>query len=617
MTTFRNGTRVLVLSSAGFNGASVMGTIRSQRMYTPYGYTGSTMYYTVARDVIVSFETHDDGPTRYVPYMANVPQDVVRALVSLVRPMPCDGYACTALTSLRDVSDEDSPLCEDCQPTCEDCQAILSDLRTVQGASTVRPGLSHDRDVCEPCADDHYLECSHHCGGELFAEGLARNCSSCGTVCRSCYADLYHCAECDSQYCADNGCDGDHDDEDGYLHDYSYTPSLRFLSLDEDGDVKSVSARLASISSTPYLGLELEITCNPRLMRLIDEEEDMAYCKSDSSINGGGMEIVTHPMTFEYFGSKFPWSRLRELKNEGARAGGNGLHVHISRSAFVDDAHVLRWVMLAYRNEDALQGLARRRGSSWAKFTDGDSSSMVSKARGSRDGDRYQAINATNDATLEMRVFASSLNPEKVRASLGYVAASWEYTKSLTAQDALSGALAWQSFFVWADAQTNDDGSAKYGDLTSQMVKQNTVTFGPALEGEPVADDVIVRTIATFNGESVMTSGIEELSWQVGHGFSDDEIEDVAETLSAIRWCECRQCAIAVLQNPARQAEINAEYDRTHPCHVPAAPAIIVPSSTIVEGPVSDEWIALLTGAPVTFGGETLESLGLADSTGF
>jgi hypothetical protein len=63
---------------------------------------------------------------------------------------------------------------------------------------------------------------------------------------------------------------------------------------------------------------------------------------------------------------------------------------------------------------------------------------------------RYQAINPTNRDTLEVRVFASSLEPREVKAALAFVASTVEYTRGLDASQILhNGGWAWSSYVEW------------------------------------------------------------------------------------------------------------------------------------------------------------------------
>ncbi|MGW4371991.1 hypothetical protein ACWEKT_40950, partial [Nocardia takedensis] len=165
-----------------------------------------------------------------------------------------------------------------------------------------------------------------------------------------------------------------------------------------------------------------------------------------------GFEMVTHPMSWDYARTRFPWQLLNKLRLLGCRTDESvGIHVHVSRAGFDSPAHIYRWLKFVYRNESRVTVLARREDSEWARFTDGARSDAREYAKGSRAGrGRYQAINVYPVHTFEMRMFASSLRPRQVKAALGFAAASVEYTRTLTAaQVARSRGWEWSAFCAW------------------------------------------------------------------------------------------------------------------------------------------------------------------------
>src|SRR5215469_13640082 len=143
-----------------------------------------------------------------------------------------------------------------------------------------------------------------------------------------------------------------YDDEDGNngLHDYSYKPEPRF-----NGE------------AGPWFGLEIEITTDEitDAVSIVDRfASDLIYCKADSSVDG--LEMVTHPMSYDWAMARFPWDMLPALR-DGASCTvipqENGIHIHIGRDAFKDSAHLYRWLKLWYRNPMDIQRIARRQAS--------------------------------------------------------------------------------------------------------------------------------------------------------------------------------------------------------------------------------------------------------------
>jgi hypothetical protein len=186
---------------------------------------------------------------------------------------------------------------------------------------------------------------------------------------------------------------------------------------------------------------------------------NLVYLKEDGSIRDG-FELVTHPMDHDYAMGSVNWSALRDMESAGAfvRPNDNGIHVHVSRDGFSSDAHVYRWMKLLYRNQ-AMMVRAARRDSTWARWEREARQAHKHTARKCQTSDsqrasynfgRYQAINTANDPTLELRVFASSLDPATVTGTLSLVAGTVEYTRNIDAAAILRrDAWSWRSLTSW------------------------------------------------------------------------------------------------------------------------------------------------------------------------
>jgi hypothetical protein len=93
------------------------------------------------------------------------------------------------------------------------------------------------------------------------------------------------------------------------------------------------------------------------------------YLKGDGSLNDG-FEIVTHPMTHDWAMEKFPWEMIEKLRRSGYRSWDTdtcGLHVHASRTSFVDRSHLWKWTYLINKNNKECIELAGRN-SHYAQF---------------------------------------------------------------------------------------------------------------------------------------------------------------------------------------------------------------------------------------------------------
>ena len=296
----------------------------------------------------------------------------------------------------------------------------------------------------------------------------------CCNSCSRAAGELLICGRCDGQYgyddsrseyyCSDE-CAGveDYDSDEGwaYVRNYSYTPyPLEFHALDSEPDEKL------------FLGVELEVPTDyegEMAQAIYDgpgRGERLLYCKEDGSISG--IEIVTHPMTHKWFSQNFPFGMFADDSEVGrhlrvCRPGeGYGLHVHVSRAGFKSEAHALRWLLLVYRNGKHVGALARRDANEWTSFADADR--CAEKAKGGKYGARYVAVNATNDATFEVRVFRSTWSEQEYRAAVDFVHAGVTYTRGINAARAINGvALTWPVFRQWVDMHP------EYAALSAEM----------------------------------------------------------------------------------------------------------------------------------------------------
>jgi hypothetical protein len=263
-----------------------------------------------------------------------------------------------------------------------------------------------------------------------------------------------------------------------------------------------------------YLGLELELNVpRGRVLALaglvVDALGELGYVTHDVTIDSG-FEIVTHPLAYPWALADFPWTVLPELQRAGADTHAAGLHVHISRAAFDSPAHVYHWMLFVYRNAEQVIKLARRSSEAWAPFTAEDQARLADYAAGARGESRNRAINTSNDHTFELRVFASSLRPDEVRAALGFAAASVHYTRTLAVA---SDAADWASFVNWVNEHP------EYAPLARELQQR-----APGRSGE--------RTNPRRKGPTALAAvGVPALG---AHGGLLGSVGDVPGTLAAL-----------------------------------------------------------------------------------
>lgn len=335
-----------------------------------------------------------------------------------------------------------------------------------------------ENQYCEDCL----TECDW-CGNSYryISDHRDNWCDECGQY--RCNAMSYeYCEECDRTICAD--CGGRCTNCDASIHSWDWKP---FAYAPKGANPNG---------ATVHMGFELEIEGDAddivSAVHDVDDSEWHLYMKHDGSVEG--VEIVSHPATLDWVNESFATDRLfRGLRNNGnhVRPRDNGLHIHVSRDSFRDHnsrairnrlrhtgnwrhSHAMIWLMFIYRNADQIDGrnhIARRANDRWAHFNPLSAIELRERAMRPVRGDRYVAVNCNNDATYELRFFASTLDANEFRASLQFAEASVEYTRGLRTADVARGALEWDAFVEWVRerAQGDDD---RYSVLMDALLAQ-------------------------------------------------------------------------------------------------------------------------------------------------
>lgn len=356
------------------------------------------------------------------------------------------GYESDDLTTVQTLE-----LCSECIAVCEDCEDTVpsEDCAWLEGYGKL---------VCEACTDANYISCED-CSElvhewDRYAVSTIRGYEY--VVCESCYCDGYSsCEPCGYSYPSDDmrytdweafcpDCYDQHSGE-GDVDDWNYRPLFNFHGV-----------------GTLYLGMELEVEGGHSAIANIYDmyNRDTVYFKHDGSLDHG-FELVTHPMTLGWHNENtFIEDTTKALRQAGAssyNANSCGIHIHMNRGAFTN-SHMWKFLQFHYRNADAIQTIAQRRDSSWAKFVgkhDADYRKRVSKDSYSY-SDRYVAVNLNNSETIELRYFKGNLNAPSVRKNLEFAVAVYEYTKQLTYQSIRQyNGLGWGAFMVWMRDQRN------------------------------------------------------------------------------------------------------------------------------------------------------------------
>lgn len=315
-------------------------------------------------------------------------------------------YECRDCGDIVDVvvnTYEGEVICESCYAdnysTCDECGTVSHNDNT---------RYFDEHFYCESCYDELVGYCQN-CDSEVYRDDLTDVGSNVyHWVCPDCLNDNHTCRDCgdivESLY--DGLCEGCCDDSvDGIINSYGYKPTPKFFG---EGD--------------RFFGVELEteplnegygdIDMVREVQELVSE---WAYLKHDGSLNEGGFEVVTHPMTLENHLTRFTPELFKTIKSSDyvSHTNGNcGLHIHISRSAFKSDLAIVKLLEFVYGNYDNIVSKLGRRHSmtSYCRNIDRDMSyKNLDSILYHNNKDRYHAVNTKNYDTIELRFFRGTL----------------------------------------------------------------------------------------------------------------------------------------------------------------------------------------------------------------
>lgn len=315
---------------------------------------------------------------------------------------------------------------------------------------------------CEQCCQRYIVTCER-CGNDIHTSNSIHDDYT--TLCADCYDSHYtRCNECNSiihndsafyfndnetPYCEDCYNDAEGEEDDCFLHEYSYKPDPIFYGDDSDR----------------YFGVELEIdyggqsrTNAERITNLANTSDTYIYIKTDGSLSEG-LEIVTHPMTLQYHISKMPWldimNKALNMDYRSHKTDTCGLHIHLNRSYLSEyhdeqDKYISRilyfvehhWeemLRFSRRTEEQIQRWAKRYG---LKSTDRPND-VLYNAKSANIG-RYAAVNITNYDTIEFRLFRGTLRYNTLIATLQMVDAICDVAISFSDNELAQ--MSWSQF---------------------------------------------------------------------------------------------------------------------------------------------------------------------------
>jgi hypothetical protein len=306
---------------------------------------------------------------------------------------------------------------------------LARDSEEPEAATSTRIITTPGAVLCGKCHEEQSMQCTR-CGDTMF-RFHGYNDREGNVICAQCH------------------------DDDRLIHAHNYRPKkFRFKASKLQNDKQRADAL--------HYGIELEVEDmgiydkkRGRHVHLMNREEmarraldfmgrEDVYVVHDGSLNRspeGGIEIVSHPMTWEYYRENIErWDELlmllREWGGQAFRPGTAGLHYHMTKKAF-STFQLYKFAGFFYKKsaQNFVTAIAQRRGhQKYARFNGKDLSGVkgIAKLKRNLSGDRYSAVNLMNDKTVELRIFKGTLEPLWFHKNMEFLQALFEYSRDAT-----------------------------------------------------------------------------------------------------------------------------------------------------------------------------------------
>lgn len=251
-----------------------------------------------------------------------------------------------------------------------------------------------------------------------------------------------------------------------YVNNYSFKPTPEFT-----------GPQIASNAGNEvWYGLELEYGLHSKLGITKLVKQHKLYLKSDSSIataSAGGAEMVSHPHSFTALMAEDSFvNKVDTIDcNESDR---NGCHIHVGRTAWVDDKHFALTYFLMY--ELATMGVLEKIGG--RNFTNYCNLEQPTERIHQMKKEKQEGLSKTrtlwcnenNDATVEFRFFKSTNNVKQLKRYIQLLESVIKYTKFHKKTVSTSGLIAYIRKY-----------SRKYAELSEFLgtitIDDRTVTY--------------------------------------------------------------------------------------------------------------------------------------------
>ena len=322
--------------------------------------------------------------------------------------------------------------------TCENCGRIIGDCEdyTVDG---------YGRVICEDCRQWMYYceDCDEYFNEDDMVAIFDRDGDLVKFVCTGCAETYYNqCPEC-GRWFIDSAFDGR-----GTCACCAPEVILSYHSGNPNGLKFHGNTEYSFINGS--IGGELEITgLDDRAAADILEAcggYDFCHFENDCSVDGA--EIIFQPRTIESWEAAKPAvnSMYDILTEYGCTSeGGNGFHIHISRTAFgstnEEQSDTIAKFMRLFSDDNFLRccqiaGCSSEDARDWARNCNEYSKEEQKRIAERFGGNRYIAVNVTNRNTVEVRLGRSTMDVERFYGWMHFIAAMVRRSETITAKEA-------------------------------------------------------------------------------------------------------------------------------------------------------------------------------------
>jgi hypothetical protein len=295
--------------------------------------------------------------------------------------------------------------------------------------------------VCESCFSG--LPHCEHCAVVMINNGTSK-------LCPDCKKKAVKCSKCGTKFIARTSkekkigkCASCYEKSRGVVQNYSYNPVIpQFLDIRGKRVVSYRDNFANGVEPKLFFGFENEMYVKKPLHENMDKIlEDVGlfvYYKDDSSVRksagsdcNNGVEMVSYPMTWEFF-NKHLYDGLQTIDNKVLTDGNCGLHVHFSRDA-LSIPQMINVVKFTMDNKPYMIRRSGRGGeNSFCKY----SVDMMTGLKRINDinqtfGSRW-VWNFNKPATIEFRGFSGCSSTSELRAKLIFILSVLEAGKNGT-----------------------------------------------------------------------------------------------------------------------------------------------------------------------------------------